>query len=93
MKDYYKILDIPRDAKPAQIRKAFLRLIRQHHSDVSKGGEDSETLSRELNEAYETLNDPEKRRHYDLAQSKALVTDLGESAKVVVDEYFKQFRP
>jgi len=64
-KDYYKILGVDRKADDKTIKSAYRRLARKHHPDVAKGGKDSAERFKEINEAYEVLSDPEKRRRYD----------------------------
>jgi len=65
-KDYYKILGVERTASEEEIRKAFRKLARQHHPDVAKTNKaHAEEKFKEINEAYEVLNDPEKRKRYD----------------------------
>ncbi|MFC5500197.1 DnaJ C-terminal domain-containing protein [Caenimonas terrae] len=64
-KDYYEALGVPRDADLAQIKKAYRKLAREHHPDVSKAGGGSEARFKEVAEAYATLKDPEKRKAYD----------------------------
>lgn len=63
-KDYYAALGVPRDADAEQIKKAYRKLARQHHPDVSKSPE-AEAKFKEIGEAYATLKDPEKRAAYD----------------------------
>lgn len=63
-KDYYKILGIERSAKDDAIKKAYRKLARKYHPDVSKE-KDAEARMKEINEAYEVLGDPEKRAAYD----------------------------
>ncbi|MBQ7154630.1 MAG: DnaJ domain-containing protein [Synergistaceae bacterium] len=63
-KDYYKILGVPRDAKPDEIRKAYRKLAKQYHPDVNKEA-GAEEKYKEINEAYEVLKDPAKREKYD----------------------------
>jgi curved DNA-binding protein len=63
-KDYYEILGVGRDATPDQIKKAYRKLARKYHPDVSASS-DSETRFKEVGEAYEVLKDPEKRAAYD----------------------------
>ncbi len=63
-KDYYKILEVPRTASDAEIKKAFRRLARKHHPDVSKAA-GAEGRFKEITEANEVLGDPEKRKRYD----------------------------
>jgi curved DNA-binding protein len=63
-KDYYAALEVPRDAEPDVIKKAYRRLARKYHPDVSKEP-DAEARFKEVNEAYDTLKDAEKRAAYD----------------------------
>ncbi|HXD40443.1 MAG TPA: DnaJ C-terminal domain-containing protein [Ramlibacter sp.] len=63
-KDYYATLGVPRDADAEQIKKAYRKLARQHHPDVSKTA-GTEAKFKEIGEAYATLKDPEKRAAYD----------------------------
>ena len=63
-KDYYRILGVDRKADDKTIKSAYRRLARKHHPDVAKG-KDSADRFKEINEAYEVLSDPEKRRRYD----------------------------
>lgn len=64
-KDYYATLGVPRDASADDIKKAFRKLARKHHPDVTKDKATSEEKIREVNEAYEVLGDPGKRTKYD----------------------------
>lgn len=63
-KDYYKILGVPRDASAEDIKRAYRRLARKFHPDVSKE-KDAEVRFKEMREAYAVLKDPEKRAAYD----------------------------
>ena len=63
-KDYYQALGVARDAAAEDIKKAFRKLARQYHPDVSKEP-DAEARMKEVNEAYAVLSDPEKRTAYD----------------------------
>jgi len=63
-KDYYKIMGVPRDASQEEIKRAYRKLARKYHPDVSKEA-DAEDKFKELGEAYEVLKDPQKRRAYD----------------------------
>ncbi|MFS1523321.1 DnaJ C-terminal domain-containing protein [Microbulbifer sp. 2304DJ12-6] len=63
-KDYYKILGLERGADQAEIKRAYRKLARKYHPDVSSE-EHGEEHFKEVNEAYEVLKDPEKRAAYD----------------------------
>ena len=64
-KDYYQILGLPRSASTEEIRKAYRKLAMQYHPDHNPGNKQSEDRFKEINEAYQVLNDPQKRAHYD----------------------------
>jgi curved DNA-binding protein len=63
-KDYYQTMGVARDASADDIKRAYRRLARKYHPDVSKE-KDAEARFKELGEAYEVLRDPEKRAAYD----------------------------
>ena len=62
-KDYYKIMGLSRDVSQDEIKRAYRKLARKYHPDVSKEP-DAEAKFKELGEAYEVLKDPEKRAAY-----------------------------
>lgn len=64
-KDYYQVLEVAKNATQDEIRKAFRKLARQHHPDVAKDKKTAEAKFKEINEAYEVLGDPQRRREYD----------------------------
>ena len=68
-KDYYKVLDVARDASADDIKKAFRKLARKYHPDVSKEA-DAQDRMRDVNEANAVLSDPEKRAAYDALGSQ-----------------------
>src|SRR5256714_9208945 len=64
-KDYYEVLGVPRSASDTDIKKAFRKLAREYHPDVAKNKKSAESKFKEINEAYEVLGDPAKRKKYD----------------------------
>jgi curved DNA-binding protein len=64
-RDYYEILGVSRTASEADIKKAFRKLAREFHPDVAKDKKQAEEKFKEINEAYEVLGDPAKRKKYD----------------------------
>lgn len=66
-KDYYKVLEVDRTAAQDEIKRAYRKLVRKYHPDVNTGSDaaDAERKFKEVGEAYEVLQDPEKRAAYD----------------------------
>ena len=64
-KDYYQTLGVARGASDAEIKKSFRKLAREFHPDVAKDKKKAEEKFKEINEAYEVLGDPAKRKKYD----------------------------
>src|SRR4026209_1579380 len=64
-KDYYSTLGVSKSSSDKEIKQAFRKLARKHHPDVSPGDKQAETRFKEINEAYEVLGDPAKRKKYD----------------------------
>jgi curved DNA-binding protein len=66
-RDYYEVLGVPRTASADDIKRAYRQLARKHHPDLQPASERAQAAERfkEINEAYEVLNDPDKRAKYD----------------------------
>jgi molecular chaperone DnaJ len=64
-RDYYKVLDLPRNASEAEIKKAYRRLAMKYHPDRNPGDHEAEENFKEAKEAYEVLSDSSKRAVYD----------------------------
>ncbi|MFL6529271.1 MAG: DnaJ C-terminal domain-containing protein [Chthoniobacterales bacterium] len=64
-RDYYETLGVSKTASEDEIKSAFRKLARKHHPDVAKDKKSAEEKFKQINEAYEVLSDPEKRKKYD----------------------------
>lgn len=64
-RDYYEVLGVAKDADEAAIKKAYRQLAKKYHPDVNPGDKTAEEKFKEVNEAYQTLSDPQKRQVYD----------------------------
>jgi molecular chaperone DnaJ len=66
LKDYYEILNVSKDASLDEIKAAYRKLAKKYHPDLNPNDKEAEQKFKEINEAYEVLSDPEKRRRYDM---------------------------
>src|SRR5438874_9946488 len=64
-KDYYSTLGVAKTANAKELKQAYRKLARKHHPDVNPGDKSAETTFKGINEAYEVLGDPDKRKKYD----------------------------
>src|SRR2546426_9465554 len=64
-KDYYSTLGVAKTANAKEIKQAYRKLARKHHPDVNPGDKAAESKFKGINEAYEVLGDPDKRKKYD----------------------------
>ncbi|WP_245924446.1 molecular chaperone DnaJ [Nitrospira lenta] len=68
-RDYYDILGVEKTSSDEELKKAYRKMARQHHPDLHPGDsqkKDAEAKFKEINEAYETLSDQERRKRYDM---------------------------
>src|SRR4029077_19372559 len=65
MKDLYKTLGVPEDADDATIKKAYRKLAKEYHPDVTGGDKKKTERFKEINEAYGVLGEKQKRSEYD----------------------------
>lgn len=63
--DYYKILELNREATPDEIKKAYRKLALKYHPDKTKGDKAAEEKFKQINQAYQILSDPAKKQQYD----------------------------
>jgi molecular chaperone DnaJ len=88
--DYYRVLGVSREASDDEIKKAYRKLVFQHHPDRNPESTTADEKIREINAAYEIVGDAEKRRSYDRLfwgdEPRADIVDPG----VVLDEMEKK---
>jgi curved DNA-binding protein len=64
-RDYYEVLGVSRTASADEIKRAYRKLARDHHPDRNPGDKQAEARFKEIQEAYDVLNDPKKKSQYD----------------------------
>jgi molecular chaperone DnaJ len=94
--DYYRVLGVSREASDDDIKKAYRKLVFEHHPDRNPEKADAEARIREINVAYEIVGDPEKRRSYDRLswgdEPRAAPFDLGLILKDIEQKLFDEGR-
>ena len=90
MKDYYRILQITPDASQEEIKKAFRRLAKVHHPDVALEVKEA-VFIQDINEAYTTLSNPEKRSRYDWIRTNKREFEAVEEPKSQPSKRYKPF--
>src|SRR3954470_23379085 len=71
MADLYSVLGVAKNASDEEIKKAYRKLARQYHPDRNPDDKAAEEKFKEISVAYETLSDPDKRKHYDTLEERA----------------------
>jgi molecular chaperone DnaJ len=85
--DFYRVLGLSRDASDDAIKKAYRKLVFQHHPDRNPDSTHAESKIREINAAYEVIGDPEKRRTYErLNWGEEAARDEAADPAVILDE-------
>ena len=64
-RDFYQVLGVAKDADDKKIKQAFRKLAKQYHPDANPNDPTAEQRFKEINEAYEAVGNPEKRKFYD----------------------------
>ena len=89
--DFYRVLGVSRDASDDAIKKAYRKLVLQHHPDRNPDSTHAEPKIREINAAYEVVGDPDKRRSYDrLNWGDETARDEAADPAVILDEMEKK---
>jgi len=86
--NFYKILGVDEKASNSEIKKAYRALQMKFHPDKNQGSQEAETMTRKLNEAYETLGDEQKREEYDMTRNNPFLRQSGGGMDINVDELF-----
>jgi len=91
-RDYYKILGIEKGASKDEIKKAFRQLARKYHPDVNPGNQEAEEKFKEINEAFQVLGNPEKKKQYDqFGTSRFKPQDFSGFRSPSFDDLFNDF--
>ena len=77
MPDYYKLLEVDKNADEAELKKAYRKLARKYHPDVNPNDPEAEKKFKEISEAYHVLSDPKKRQQYDQFGDQAFRSGQG----------------
>src|SRR5262245_64958509 len=84
--DFYRVLGVPREASDEAIKRAYRKLVFEHHPDRNPHSKEAEARIREINAAYEIIGDPEARRNYDrLNWGEEFAADVVD-VSIIIDE-------
>ncbi len=92
-RDYYDVLGIARSASADEVKKAYRKLARQHHPDVNPGDKTAEAKFKEVQNAYDVLGEPEKRKQYDQVGHEAFTSFGGSGPRAGASEWAAQAGP
>ena len=84
MRDLYEVLGVPKSASQDEIKKAYRKLARKHHPDSNPGDAEAEERFKELQDAYDVLSDPDKRKQYDQLGTRMFDGAGGRSGRLPV---------
>ena len=92
--NYYEILKVSKNASQQEIRDSYIKLIKQYHPDIYKGSKAfAEKTTKEINDAYDVLSVPERRREYDLSleppEPQYTPPDFNHSSYSPYNKYYK----
>jgi curved DNA-binding protein len=90
-KDYYQALGVGENASQDEIKKAYRELAKKHHPDKNPGNKAAEEKFKEASEAYDTLNDPEKRAKYDRLRKSPFARQTGGDDSMSYEEFMRQY--
>ncbi len=88
--DFYRVLGVSREASDDAIKKAYRKLVFEHHPDRNPHSKEAEAKIREINAAYEVIGDPETRRNYDRLNWGDVVAENVVDVSVILDEMEKK---
>ncbi|MCS6904567.1 MAG: J domain-containing protein [Bacteroidia bacterium] len=89
-KDYYKILEVPRNASQEDIKKAYRKLARKYHPDLNPNNKIAEEKFKQISEAYEVLSNPETRKKYDMLGSNWKYYQEQAASQTQSDDFFQR---
>ena len=88
--DFYRVLGVSREATDDAIKKAYRKLVFEHHPDRNPDNREAEAKIREINAAYEVIGDPESRRNYDRLNWGDVVAEDVVDVALILDEMEKK---
>ena len=91
--NYYEILKVSKNASNKQIRDSYKKLIKKYHPDIYRGNKEfAEKITKDLNDAYDTLSNAEKRAEYDLSLSLDYTTNNSNTTKYTQTQNYNYYR-